>query len=479
MAVYARLTQFELARRFFSNAGLYGVSIVLTRAGWLVLLPIYWQWLTPADFGIIGIAQLIQMLLTPVLGLGLADAAQRFFLEWPTSDRRRFLFTLVLAATLGGAGVCLALEITGPLLFGVLIQQVPYEPYLRVAVWTACFANIALIPLAILRLQERILAFSLLTIGAFAIQAAVGLYLVVVRDAGPIGYLLAGLIASAASACGAVFAIAPQMTFSWSYRQLRASLRYGLPTAVVVVIDGFSSALDRFFLDKHVTLGQIGLYNLANQFGVGFNVFNQALKTSWLPFLYRAASERSDVPQLLGRIAILYLALLAIPALAVALLAEDFIHCFGGERYRGVYPYVPCFVLYYYVWAMAAAMGRGMDLAKRTEWWPLVPSAGLIVVASALALLVPSLGVWGAVISIILAVIVRAAVQIALSMRVYPRPLHLKRLLALVAVSGAAFFFGHFLAPEEILRSVLVKTLVVLACAPLLLWIGRGQPILR
>ena len=59
------------------------------------------------------------------------------------------------------------------------------------------------------------------------------------------------------------------------------------------------------------------------------------------------------------------------------------------------------------------------------------------------------------------------------------RPLHLERLLAVVAVSAAAFFFGHFAAPEEILGSVLVKTLVVLACAPLLLWIGRGQPIPR
>jgi O-antigen/teichoic acid export membrane protein len=470
--VYARLTEWQLARRFFSNAGLYAFSIVLTRAGWIVLLPMYWTRLTPADFGVIGIAQLVQMLLTPMLGLGLADAAQRSFLEWPSVERPRHLFTLVLTSSLAGGAVCLALDLAGQALFGSLFHQVPYDPYLRVAVLTAFCANIALIPIALLRLEERILAFSILTVGTFGVQAALGLYLVLVQDAGPYGYLLAALVANAATAIAGLVAIAPQMKPAWSIAQLRASLRYGLPTALVFLIDGISSALDRFFLDKHVGLGHIGLYNLANQFGAGFNVFNQALKTSWVPFLYRAAAEREDVPQLLGRLAVLYLAVLALPALAVALLAEDFIHLFGGERYRGVYPYVPFFVVYYYIWAMAAAMGRGMDLAKRTEWWPLVPSSGLIVGAVALPFLVPALGVWGAVISILLAVGARAAVQISLSVRFYPRPLHLGRLSTVIALAVVGFLGGHWFAPEQIGASIVFKLLVVLACAPILLWIG-------
>lgn len=474
--MYARLSELQLARRFFSNAGLYAVSILVTRAGWLVLLPIYWTRLTPADFGIIGIAQLVQTVLTPILGLGLVDAAQRLYLEWPERERGRHLFTLALAGTLTGAIVCVGVELAGGALFARVFEQVAYEPYIRLAVWTAFCANIALIPLALLRLQERILAFSVITLGAFAIQATVGIYLVIVRDAGPAGYLLGALAGAATSAVGALLVLAPQMRPGWSFGELRASLRYGLPTAFVFLIESFSTAVDRFFLDKHVALGQIGLYNLANQFGGGFNVFNQALKTSWVPFLYRAAAERTDVPQVLGRLAVLYLAVLAIPAVAVALLAEDFIHFFGGERYRGVYPYVPFFVLYYYIWSMAAALGRGMDLAKRTEWWPLVPSAGFIVGASAAALLVPSMGVWGAVISILLAVTARAVTQVALSVRFYPRPLHLGRLLGVAAIALGGFVLGHWFAPEPLLGSVLFKTVAVLACAPLLLWVGFRSP---
>lgn len=472
--MYARLSELDLARRFFSNAGLYAFSIVLTRAGWLVLLPIYWTKLSPADFGVIGIAQLVQMLLTPMLGLGLSDSTQRFFLEWPANERPRYLFTLVCAAALAGAAICLALELFNEALFGALFRQVAYDPYLRLAVWTAFCANIGLIPLALLRLEERILAFSLLTLGSFALQAGIGIYLVVVRDAGPFGYLLAALASAAGAAAGGLLCVARQMSPGVSWRQLRASLRYGMPTALVFLIDAFSSALDRFFLDKHVALTHIGLYNLANQFGSAFNLFNQALKTSWVPFLYRAAAERDDVPALLGRFAVLYLALLAIPAVAVALLAEDFINVFGGERYRGVYPYVPFFVAYYYVWATAAAMGRGMDLAKRTEWWPLVPTAGLIVGASTLALLVPMHGVWGAVAAVLLAVASRALVQIGLSLHFYPRPLHLSRLLGVVALAGAAFCVGHWLAPAAVLGSVIFKSVVVMVMAPLVLWIGSG-----
>ena len=109
----------------------------------LVLLPIYWTRLTPADFGIIGIAQLVQMLLTPVLGLGLPDSAQRSFLEWSERERGRHLFMLTLAAALAGALICLALELAGGALFALVFQQVAYDPYVRLAVWTAFHSETA------------------------------------------------------------------------------------------------------------------------------------------------------------------------------------------------------------------------------------------------------------------------------------------------------------------------------------------------
>lgn len=474
--MYASLSRFGLFKRFFANAGWYGASIVLTRAGWLVLLPIYWQTLAPQDFGVIGIAQLLQTLLIPVLTFGLADAAQRFFFEWTQAERPRKVFTLVVSVAVAAGIICATIDLIGGAVLGSLFRQVPFDPYFRIALWSAFLGGLSLVPLALLRVEERIGIFSAIIVISFLVQAATGVYLVIYWEAGPAGYLMGTLAGSAVSAFMSLGAMANRMKAEFDIGCLKVSLGYGLPPAMALFIESLSGALDRFFLDKYVSLTHIGLYNLANQFGSGFNVFNLALKTSWIPFLYRAAAERKDTPDVLGRFAVLYLALLAVPALAVALLAEDFINFFGGERYRGVYRYVPAFVLYYFVWGMLSAMGRGMDLAKRTALWPLVPSAGLLVSLAGLWLLVPVYGVAGALVAILLAVIARAIVQIGLSLHYYPRPLYAGRLSSVLGAALTVFLAGYWLAPEQLLPSVLFKIALLLASAPALFWVASGRP---
>jgi O-antigen/teichoic acid export membrane protein len=265
-----------------------------------------------------------------------------------------------------------------------------------------------------------------------------------------------------------------QPRFSWA--ALRGSLRYGVPTAAAVLIDVLALSLDRVFLDKYVNLAQLGLYNLANQLASAFNVFNQALKTSWFPFLYRAKAEREDVAELLGRFSVVYLAALAVPALAVALFAREFIDWFGAERYRGVYPFVPFFVLHYYIYAIAAAIGRGMDLAKRTELWPLIPAGGIAVGLVTLWLLVPAWGVWGAIAGVLAGGVTRAAIQIGLSLHYFPRPLYLGRLVSVAALALGAFACGFVLAPQSPWAGFVVKSIIIGACTPLLLWIATGRP---
>jgi O-antigen/teichoic acid export membrane protein len=477
--MYADLTRHQLLRRFFSNAGLYGISIVIPRLGALILLPLYWTKLSPSDFGVIGVALVVSTLLAPILGFGLPDAAQRLYAEWSERERAENVFLLLAASTVVSASVCAALDAFGATLFARLFEQVQFNPYLRLAIWIAFCGNMSLIPMALLRIQERIALFSLLTLGSFATQAAVGIYLVLVAEQGPAGYLRAMLIANALWAAVSVGVVARRAKVCLAFERLGTSVRYGFPTALVLLIESLGGALDRYFLDKYVPLALLGLYNLGYQLGSGFGVFNQALKASWFPFLYRAAAERTDMPQVLGRFSVIYVAVLAIPALALALLGKEFIDAFGGQRYQGVYPLLPMFVLVYYVQAVIAAMGRGMDLAKRMASWPLAPALGVVVNLACLPLLVPRFGVWGALAALLLANLTRAAVQIGLAVYHYPRPLHFEALLSIWGLTGLAFAAGLWFSPHTILASALFKVIIVSITAPALLWLAAGRPNIR
>ena len=472
--MYGTLSAAQLFGRFTSNAAVYGVSLVVTRAGWIVLLPIYWTRLSPEDYGIIGIAAAIQMFLNPVLSLGLYDSVQRYYFDWKEAERPRRVAALWAIALAWSALVCGALLAGGDAIFGRIFTQVPFFPYLAAAIAAAFFANFMQFPLAILRMRERAALYAGLSVASFATQAAITIALVIVYDQGVAGYLW-GMAANAALwAIVGIVLMAKETTLSFRLSDAREPLRYGLPMVPLAILDGMSGVLDRYFLDKHVGLRDIGLYNLGNQFGTAFSMFNVMMKTSWMPFLYRVVAERSDAPSILSRFTVYYLTVLTVPALAVALLAEDLIDILGDPRYAGAYAYVPAFVVLYYIQAIAAAMGRGMDLAKKTGLWPLVAVVSVVTAAAALAVLVPMWGAAGAVVALIIATAVRVVTQVALSVHYYPRPLRLGLLAQVWAIALAAFWLGRGVEWPGLWTSIAGKTAIVALAAVVLVRVGFG-----
>jgi hypothetical protein len=194
-------------------------------------------------------------------------------------------------------------------------------------------------------------------------------------------------------------------------------------------------------------------------------MFNMMMKTSGMPIRYRVVAERSDAPSILSRFTVYYLTVLTIPALAVALLAKDLIDILGDPRYAGAYAYVPAFVVLYYIQAIAAAMGRGMDLAKKTALWPLVAVVSVVTAAAALAVLVPMWGAVGAVVALIIATAVRVVTQVALSVHYYPRPLRLGLLAQVWAIALAAFWLGRAVEWPGLWTSIAGKTAIVALAA--------------
>jgi O-antigen/teichoic acid export membrane protein len=468
-----------LLRRFVSQAGIYGMSLMITRLGWLILLPILWAWLSPLDFGIIGIAQMVQAMLLPVLGLGLPDSIMRFYREWSAEERPRHIAALMLLTGGWSLAVVAAMLVGGSSLFAALFVQVPFSPYLEFALATAFFSNLGMVRLSILRIREEVVAYSYATIGMFATQAALTLLFVIGYDAGAAGYLLGVMLGAAAWALYFVWTLRADAGPGFRWSHAADALRYGLPMVPAAILDGVASLLDRWFLDKHVGLAQIGLYNLGNQFGAAFNAFNQLLKASWVPFLYRVVAEDRQAPSVLARFSVYYLALLAVPALAVALLSKELIEWFGDARYHGIYPLVPWFVLVYYLNAVGTAMGRGLDLARKTGYWLIVAAVGVAASLAALWLLVPAHGVAGAIAAVLVVACVRNAVQLWLAHRFYPRPVHGVALARLAALTAVTFGAGYLVDFGDTLSNAMAKTAVVAVGAGAILWFTLGAQACR
>jgi len=468
--VYSGLSKQQLLGRMFSNAGIYGIGIILTRLGGLLLLPIYWQKLDPTDFGIIGLAQIVTIFLSPVLSLGLYDAVQRLFFEWKTEARPHHLAALWVTSVALSLLLCLALQVFGAPLSAVVLSQVPFSPYVEITIWTAFMANLGLFPLTLMRVREELRKFTFVTVGSFVTQAALILVFVYVLEMKALGYLLGVLINGALWSGYYVHFMVREIRLPFRLAHLFEPLRYSLPTVPASVLEGVGSIFDRVFLDKYVALGVIGLYNLGNQFGSALNSFNQIIKSSWVPLIFRVISDRSDGPAILGRFSLYYIAAMAVPALAIALLSKELIELFGSERYAGIYPFVPFFVLIYYLQAVGTAMGRGIDLAKKTIYSPIVPLVALVANFTGMWLLIPRYGVWGAIAAFLITTVLRIGTHIGLALYFYPRPIFFWRLMSLFAVVMLTFLAGNQIGTGNLAADAGLKLITIFVGMLVVAW---------
>jgi O-antigen/teichoic acid export membrane protein len=442
------------------NAALYGVSITLSKLVTLLLLPVVWGILAPSDLGILGVMQIFQSLLIPVLSLGMHDAVMRFLPEWAMHERNEKATTVLVLVAVWGAGISVILSASGAL-FESLFKTFPANPYLCVSVWSAYFSAMTLVPLGVMRVEGRVKWYSICSAGMILTQLALSLIAITVYPSGVVGYMFGSLIANMLWSIVLVLPMLRGGVHRNPVQLLKELAGYSLPALPTTILDGATGLLDRYFLDKHVSLSALGLYNVAHQFGSGFNVFNQSLKSAWFPFVFRLVGATDDAPRLISRYALYYVALLAPIALGVAVLSKELLMVLADGKYAESYVFVPWVVLALYFQSITSAMGRGLDLARKSFYWPLVSVVHLVVAIFSLGQLVPLHGASGAAQAIGLTAGTRAVIQICLAHWVYPRPFPFIRFLVMWIIGLATFYLCYHLPTYGLLKDILFKTTLI------------------
>ncbi len=187
-------------RKLVGASAVYGLGSVLVRGLAFLLLPLYTRYLSPAEYGIVALTVTCTVVLGLLYPLGLRGAVSRTYYEGGTvEERRERVGTLWIAMILSAAAMALLLDRAGPSLAAALLPEVPFHPYLRLAVWTAFLGVLGLTPLVLLQAQERPLAFVLLTLWTALATTAATVWLVV-KGGGAAGYLQGALVGAGLAA---------------------------------------------------------------------------------------------------------------------------------------------------------------------------------------------------------------------------------------------------------------------------------------
>src|SRR5882672_4366167 len=157
-------SMFASVKRLGFNSGLYALGNVLTRGLVFLLVPVLTRALTPDEYGILAITTTVGNLLAMVFALGIDGAVTRMYYEYNSPKEHRSLYgTLLVFWLLVPTSATLILDVLGRASRLDFFPGVPFQPYLRIAIWTSCFSIFIGLPQAIYRTQQQPLKVLFLT----------------------------------------------------------------------------------------------------------------------------------------------------------------------------------------------------------------------------------------------------------------------------------------------------------------------------
>ncbi len=463
---------FAKGKQLAGQSSLYTIGELARSSLSFLLLPIYTRLLTPAEYAILGVVGPVFALLSALMALGMPAALVRFYFDYQDDPAtlRRYIGTVTIFGVTTGLLGSLLLTLLGPAIFGWLLPNTPFHPFVLITIWNAGITVVSVLALQLMRARQQAQYFIAFSLVDFGLTTALIILFVVALGLGVLGSLWGQLLAAVVMAAPAlwVLARASKLTFSWPL--LRTSLRFSLPLLPFILGTWALNVSDRIVLDGLVSREALGLYTLGYQFGILLNLIAMALNNAWQPFFYQNAADARNAP-MIGSFITYQVALMALLALAVAMLAPEVIRIIAAPAYWGAAAIVPWIAAGYVARYLYFFPVNGMLFRKRPGW-----VAALTIAAGALniglnLLLAPRFGVMAAAVNTLVAFVVLFAVTYVVGQRIFAIQYEWGRLLRLGALALALFIVSSLLVPTAQVWWSLALDVALLASLPALLWL--------
>jgi O-antigen/teichoic acid export membrane protein len=469
----AQRSIFREIRKLLSQSVIYGLGTYSTRVIGFFLIPVYTRYLVPADYGILSLANMAGNLLFIVLNLGQSTAFFRSYYDFDDAEGRKSVISTSVILTLAICGPLCALLIVFARPLADVVFGEPLHATLFVIVCLGSAANVFLrIPFAILRAEEKAGRYAALSVARGVAAMVIALILVVGLGWGVAGVVWSQFVSQALFLAvllpGAVWGI----RWTFSSPTARQLVSFGTPYVFAGLSTFVLNLSNRYFLKHYTGLHELGLYSLAANFGEILVLLVTALRMSYAPFVY-SNMKAEHAPQLYARVLTYYVAGMGFIALSVSLLSQEVIAIMAAPTYRDAHRVVPLVALAQFFHGFSFMAPVGLMIQRR----PIFRTISVFVAAGVNLVLnflwIPTYGMMGAAWAIAAAFIIESAFITTFSLRFYPLPLEIGRMLKAVAVGGLLYGAGGWIPHDtELLMALGMKIGLVVLYPALLVLLG-------
>lgn len=370
-------------KRMSKHTAVYGVGNILNRAITFLLLPLYTNILTTADYGILNLIYPFLGLMNVVFMYGMDSAFMRFFIPEKDEKRRSEVFSTVYISILGSTAVFTGLLfLLEPVLARSILGNDNNLLYLAFVI--LALDGLSFLPVLYFRSVNKPVNYVAIIFGEVLLNLSLNILFVAVFRWGIRGVLLANICSSLLKLLLASPALFHHLKRIFIPPLWKDILKFGLPTVPAVLFANIIALGDKFILRYFFDESTVGIYAASYKIAIIMALFVTAFRFAWHPF-FLSISDQPNAKQTYSKILTLFVMVAAFLFLLVSLLAPPILTTplFGVTiiplTYQAGLKVIPWVLAAYIFQGMYVNLVVGVYLEKKTHLSPLFTGIGMVV----------------------------------------------------------------------------------------------------
>jgi O-antigen/teichoic acid export membrane protein len=390
----------SLFKTIAKHSAIYGIGDLLSKAVGFLLIPLYTNYLSSEQYGILELLGLISFIVSLFFGAGISQSITRFYYQFKDEPSRDHVVGNALACVwfIG----TLALLLLCPISINIstlVFETGRYSSFLSLVFFSTVIQLSNEVGLTVLRVRERSGLFTVLNLARLIVTLILNIYFVAWAQIGVLGILFSTLVSSTLLCAVLLIYCVRTVSGELNIAVLKEMLAYGMPLILGGIAMLSLHFADRFILQRYGTLSDVGIYALAYKFGMLPNFFIVTPFMRYWGVKQYDLGNQAETRSTISRVFTYFCLINSFVGLGIAVIVGDVIRLIADESFHPAASYAPLLVSAYLIAGSYHILSFGMLYSKKTR---LVAIANGIAALSNIALnllLIPSFGVLGACIT--------------------------------------------------------------------------------
>ena len=460
-------------KRTIQLGSIYSIGSISQGALFVLLFPIYTSFLSPHDFGIIGLMSITISLLTRFVSAPINSAFTRFYYAPEYKEKSGvLLFNLFLWALL--IIICCAVIFwrISEYLAGVLLQDRNLAHLLKIYALILFLQPLSSLFLCLLRMLERAKYFVFTSISSLLLSAGLTLYLLIVLKKGVLALIVGNLLSLIVTVIMVLPVFIKRSTFKLSRATLIPPLKYAYPLLLSEYSNLLIQSGDRYVLRIFNSVSMVGLYSFGYQIaGILQTALVTPLKQALQPVVLKQEEDPEAIRGFLRTGATYFYLIGCAACLLISLFSREILMLFARkEAFWAAWVIVPIITYSYVQHGLGNFVGWGMGLMKKS-----FHVSGIVLVAALVNigvnfLLVPQWGMLGAAFATMLSYIVWNLLKAYYSAKFYDLHFEVGRLLHITGIGFGLYGLSLLVDNNGAIGTDVALKLLFFLGYPLILW---------